>query len=186
MIARSEGFEIGNFRIPPFELREGELISICLFSGEHFFDLEMKLANLFAGITTHSKLTINQNMEFVEHIKTNGFKNSIFPLTVGKYLSKNGQAKTEELKRTFGLDYISSKTKVNTLAGNPRKWLSIISSFSKSDKIVFDMVGQDPRGAQKTMEIVGEFVKKGGTAILIDNFDEKYTDITRYYQVEKK
>lgn len=185
MIAKSEGFEIGNFRIPPFELNEGELISICLFGGGHFFDLKMELVKLFAGININSKLTMNQKMEFIEHIKTNGLRNSVFPLTVGKYLGKNGQATTEGLKKAFGLDYISSKTKIKNLAGNPRKWLSLISTLSKTDKIVFDLVGQDPLGAEKTVEFIKRHTDKGGAAILLDNFEDCNLKFTQNLKVEK-
>lgn len=184
MIAKSEGFEIENFRIPPFELNEGELIRLCLYGGGHFFDLEMELVNLFSGKYEHSKLTMNQNMEFVEHIKTKGLRDSIFPLTVGKYLSKNGQATTEELKKAFRLDYISSKTKVKTLAGNPRKWLSLISKLSRPDKIIFDVVGQDPLGAEKTVEFIKEYIDKGGAAILLDNYEDLESKCVKNLKVE--
>lgn len=184
IIAKSEGFEIGNFRIPPFELNKGELISICLFGGGHFFDLEMELVKHFTGVNIHSKLTMNQNLEFVEHIKTNGLRNSVFPLTVGKYLVKNGLATTEELKKAFGLDYISSKTKIKNLAGNPRKWLSLISTLSKTDKIVFDLVGQDPLGAEKTVEFIKKYTDKGGAAILLDNFEDLEPKCVKNLKVE--
>ena len=184
MIAKSEGFEIGNFRIPSFELSDGELVRLCLFSGGHFFDLEMELVKLFSGKYEHSKLTLNQNMEFVEHIKTNGLRDSIFPLTVGKYLSKNGQATTKELEKAFALDYISSQTKVKTLAGNPRKWLSLISTLSRTDKIIFDLVGQDPLGAEKTVEFIKRYTDKGGAAILLDNFDDIEPKCSKNLKVE--
>lgn len=185
MIAKSEGFKLGNFRIPSFELNEGELIRLYVSGEGHFFDLEMELIKLFSGECKHSKLTMNQNMEFVEHIKTNGLRDSIFPLTVGNYLTKNEQATTEELKKAFGLDYIFPKTKVKTLAGNPRKWLSLISKLSKTDKVIFDLVGQDPLGAKKTVEFIKRYTDKGGAAILLDNFDTEDISVTKHYEIEK-
>lgn len=185
MVAKSKGFDIGNFRIPPFELNEGELISICLFNGGHFFDLEMKLVKLFTGFHPNPNFILYHTIEFVEHIKTNRFRESIFPMTVGKYLSKNGNAKVEELKKNFGLDYVSSKTKVKTLAGNPRKWLSLISTLSKTDKIVFDLVGQCPLGAEKTMEFIKKYTDKGGAAILLDGFEDSEPKCTKYLKAEK-
>lgn len=184
MIVKSEGFEIGGFRIPPFELKEGELIQICLFGGGHFYDLEMELVNLFRGLQTNPSLTIYQKMEFVEHIKTTGWRNLIFPLTVGKYLKNNGSATVEELKRAFELDKVSSKTKVDSLAGNPRRWLSLISTLSKSNKIVFDLGGQDPFGAEKTMAFIRQFTDQGGAAILLDNGDALEPKCTKHIKVE--
>lgn len=178
MIAKSEGFEIGHFRVPSFELNEGELIRICLSREGCFFELEMELVEIFTGVVTHPKLLMYQQMEFVKHIRPNRFREVVFPLTVGHYLSKNGNATVEEFKNTFELDWISAKTEVDSLAGNPRKWLSLISTLSKTDKIVFDLVGQDPVGAEKTMKFVERYIEKGGAAILLDVFDAPELKLT--------
>jgi len=69
MILQSIGFKIGQFFIPPFELREGELIGICLYGGSHFFDLEKELVALFTQKIKHPNLVVEQPFRFVEPIR---------------------------------------------------------------------------------------------------------------------
>lgn len=43
LLINCEGFDLGRFIIPKFELYEGELITIYLYNGAHFYDLSMEL-----------------------------------------------------------------------------------------------------------------------------------------------
>jgi len=187
MIAKCKGLNIGKFRIPPFELNEGELIGIHLYHGQHFYDLEMELMTLFTGQKTNPELEVYQKLEFVERFKESKFRSTFFPMTVRQYLKSKGKPNSEELNRIYEIDdYIRPNTKVNTLAGNLTKWLSLFATLSKSNKIIFDVAGQDPLGAEKTLDIVNEYVEEGGAAILLDNFDDSKTKCTKFIRVEIK
>lgn len=185
MIAKCDGIQIGKFRIPPFELHEGEFISICLFGGAHFYDLEMEFVKLLTRQEDKPNLTMYHKMHFVERFQESTLKGFFSPITVEKYIRKYGKIGSKELKRIYEInDYIKPNTKVNTLALNPRKWLSLFTTFSNSKNIVFDLTGQDPVGAERTIDIVNEYVSNGGAAILLDNFDDPEIKCTKFIKVE--
>ncbi len=58
------------------------------------------------------------------------------------------------------------------------------ATLSKTDKVIFDVVGQDPKGAEETYEIVKDIVKKGGSAILLDCFEDMKNDCTKYIELQ--
>lgn len=183
--AQCQGFTIGKFRIPPFELNEGEFISIGLYGGQHFYDLSMQLIDLFCGKKTISELEMHQNMRFVEHFKESRLKGIFCPMTVEKYVRTKGKAGSEVLDRIYEVDdRLQPKTRINTLPGNPKKWLSLFTTLSHSDRIVFDLVGQDPVGCDQTIEFVNEYVEKGGSAILLDDHNDSKVKCTKYLIVE--
>ena len=80
--------------------------------------------------------------------------------------------------------YIKPYTKINTLAGTPRKMLSLFATLSRTNKIVFDLLGQDPSGAEKILDIVYDYVNQGGAAILLDNFDDPDLKYTKRIKLE--
>jgi len=41
MLIESKGIRADNFYIPPFELNQGEIVVLCLFGGQHFYETEM-------------------------------------------------------------------------------------------------------------------------------------------------
>lgn len=185
MIAKSNGFEFGDFWIPPFELNEGDLLSICLFGGAHFFPLENELVKLFTGQTTHPGIEMYEKMAFNAHIKISPIKDFFFPLTVGNYLRKNGSATVSDLKDGFGLDYISAKTKVRLLNQTHRRWISLVSMLSRTHRIVFDLRGQDQLSGEKTLDYIKKFTDQGGTAILFDNYESIESQVTKYLSINK-
>jgi hypothetical protein len=50
--------------------------------------------------------------------------------------------------------------------------LNVLCSLSWSDKIVFDLFGIDPLGAEMILVLVKEYIGPKGCAILIDGFDD--------------
>lgn len=76
------------------------------------------------------------------------------------------------------------KTKINNLPGNPRKQLSLYSTLSKTNNIMFDFIGQDPLGAKETYEIVKNEVLRGGSAILFETFQNMKNDCSMYIEIE--
>ena len=183
MIAKCDGLKIGKFLIPAFELNEGELVGLYLYNGTHLYDLEMELVEIFTGQKTHEGVKLNEPLMFVEHFKESKIRSLLFPTTVQKYLSYKERKNTEELERIYDIEYIKPNTRVITLAGNPRKWLSLFATLSHLDKIIFDLVGQDPVGAEKTLDYVREFTKRGGAAILLAHFDESEAECSKFYRV---
>ncbi|MEH0154114.1 hypothetical protein V6R21_08180 [Limibacter armeniacum] len=187
MIVESKGFDLNGFWIPEFHLDKDEMIGICLYSGAHFFDLEKSLVDLLTKKSTHKSLAVIQKFEFVERfIETNKLKSLFFTKTIENYLDKHVNSDSIWIEKLFEIDGVQLETRINTLAGNYRKWLELFATFSTTNNIVFDMVGQDVLGAKKTLEYVKDFVDRGGSAIMLDNFDDPHSIFDRYYKLKNK
>lgn len=184
MIVESKGIKTDTYYIPPFELRDGELVVIYLYGGAHYHDLKTELVNLFTGKTRNDNVTIFRPLAFVEHFKESAFRRLFYPVTVGEYLSKNAKSNNHFATKIYDIDWISEKTKVNTLAGNVRKLLCLYSTLSNTKDIVFDLVEQDPQGALETYKIVKDTIRKGGSAILLDWTDDMKEDCTHFITIE--
>ncbi|KXX66940.1 hypothetical protein [Flammeovirga sp. SJP92] len=186
MIVKCKGFTIGKFKIPPFELNEGELLRIYLCSGGGFLELEKELVKLFTGERNIPELEIHHDLTFVDRIKESKLRSIFFPMTVEKYIKHKGKPDSDISNRIYQIDdFIKPKTKIITLPGNHMKWLSLLTVFSKSNKIIFDLLGQDPLGVEKTLGLVNESIIRGGSAILLDNFDDLETKSDKFIRAEK-
>ncbi len=184
MILQNKGIQTENFYIPPFELKAGELIVIHIFNGAHFYETEMFLKNIFCGNVKNENVEIYKELAFVEHFKESELRRIFCPITVNEFLKKNSNPNSSYSTKIYETKWINEKTKVNSLVGNPRKLLSLYATLSKTNNIIFDVAGQDPIGAQQTYDIVKNEVKKGGSAILLDGFDDMKNDCTKYIELQ--
>ncbi|WP_312077318.1 hypothetical protein [Chryseobacterium sp.] len=185
-ILKNEGLETESFFLPPFELKSGEIVVIHLFNGAHFYETETLIKNIFCGVIKNKNVEIHKDLTFVEHFKEPKLREIFYPITVREYLKKNANFNNSYSTKIYETSWINKKTKVNSLAGNPRKLLSLYATLSKTNNIVFDLAGQDPIGAQQTYNIVKDEVKNGGSAILLDGFDEMKNDCTKYIELQWK
>ena len=184
MLIECRGVYKDRYYVPPFTLDKGEVVILFLFGGAHFYDLSMFLVDIFTGQTKIESVTVNQPLKFVEHFKEPTFRRLFFPVTIGQYLKKNSGRDKETAEKVFNLGYLDKKTHVNSLNGDRRKILSLYTTLSNSRNIVFDLVGIDPLGAQRTYNIVKEYAKNGGSAILLNNFPDFKDDCTKYIKLE--
>jgi hypothetical protein len=188
MFVHSTGFEIGQFVIPPFELREGELIGVCLYGGSHFFDLESELVTLFTQKRKHPNLIVGQPFRFVERVRENAFRRLGWPTTVKDYLKAKGKKGSPLLEKIYEVDNIQPHTRISTLYSNRMKWLSLYVTLSHTNRVVFDLTGQDPISAEKTYAIIKECIQPNGAAILLDNVDdpEAESQCSQYLRIGMK
>lgn len=186
ILIENKGIQTDLFYVPPFTLNEGEIIIINLFHGPHFYETEMLLKDLFCGKKNHESVIIHKKMAFAEHFRESNFKDIFYPMTVGKYLRKNTNPASPYAAKIYETEWINKKIKVNTLAGKPRRLLTLYAALSKTNNIVFDLAGLDPEGAKETYKIVQEVVKKGGSAILLDGYDDMKNDCTKYIELQWK
>ncbi|GAB4043841.1 hypothetical protein [Spirosoma jeollabukense] len=184
MLLESKGIKINRFYVPPFTLSEGELVVLFLPSGDHYFDLLKNLASIFSGQIKHNNVVLHQPLSFVKHYEESALRRLFYPVTVGEYIKKNAKPINTIANRIYELDYITPKTKIISLAGTPRKLLSLYSTLSFTDNITFDLLGIDPTGATKVYEVVKNTVRKNGAAILLDNFDDMKDDCTKFITLE--
>ncbi|OQP43447.1 hypothetical protein A4H97_11070 [Niastella yeongjuensis] len=184
MIIENKGIRRTDFYIPPFDLKTGEIVVIYLFNGQHFYDTEMLLKDIFSGKVKDENVVVRKEVTFVEHFIESKFRRLFYPVTVGEYLKMNADLSSPFVTKIYETKWINEKTKVNTLAGNPRKLLSLYATLSKTKDIIFDVVGQDPIGAENAYGIVKEVVKNGGSAILLDCFEDMKNDCTKYIELQ--
>jgi len=184
MLIENKGIRTDNFYIPPFDLNVGEIVVLYLFNGKHFYETEMFLKDIFCGKTKDENVIVHKSLTFVEHFIEPKLRRLFYPVTVGEYLKKNANLDSPYATKIYEIDWINENTKVNMLAGNPRQLLRLYATLSKTNNIVFDVVGQDPKGAEETYEIVKDVVRKGGSAILLDNFEDLKKDCTKYIELQ--
>ncbi|RYM31370.1 hypothetical protein ERX46_16955 [Brumimicrobium glaciale] len=184
MLIENKGIKTDTFHIPPFDLNVGEIVVLYLFNGQHFYETEMFLKDVFIGKKKDENVVIHKKLTFVEHFIEPKIRRFFYPVTVGEYLKKNADLKSPYASKIYEIEWINEKTKVNTLTGNPRRLLSLYAALSKTKNIVFDVVGQDPKGAEETYELVKEVVNKGGAAILLDCFEDMKNDCTKYVELQ--
>lgn len=184
MLIENKGIRTDSFYIPPFELNEGEIIVLNLLGGQHFYETEMYLKDIFCGKSKNEDVLVHKRLAFVAHFLEPQFSRLFYPMTVGRYLKKNANFDSPFATKIYETDWIKERTKVNTLAGNPRKLLSLYATLSNTDCTVFDVVGQGLQGARDTYKIVKNVVKNGGSAILLDCFGDFKNDCTKYIELQ--
>ena len=184
MLIENKGIRTDTFYIPPFDLNVGEIVVLYLFNGQHFYETEMFLKDIFCGKTKDENVVVHKNLTFVEHFIEPKLRRLFYPVTVGEYLKNNADLNSPYATKIYETKWINEKTKVNTLAGNPRRQLCLYATLSKTNSIVFDVAGQDPKGAEATYEIVKGVVKNGGSAILLDCFEDMKNDCTKYIELQ--
>jgi hypothetical protein len=184
MLIASKGIRTDKFYIQPFELNPGEIIVLYLFNGVHFYETEMYLKDIFTGKTVNESVTVNKPLTFVEHFIEPGLRRMFYPVSVGEYLKKHANPESHFATKIYEWDWITPKTKVNNLAGSPRGRLRLFATLSRTNNIVFDFVGQDPKGCEESYGIIKECVKNGGAAILLDCCKDMKDDCTKYIELE--
>lgn len=182
-VLECKGFKQGDFIIPPFTLHQGEILNLCLFGGGHFLELEQRLIDIFTGKIKQDGVEVIGEFQFANRINPRGFKSLFAPKTVHTYLEKYGQLKDIPIT-IFPDDGLKDNIPLNRLGGDPSKFLSIYSTFSKSPGIIFDFVGNSPFGTEFIFQFVKEYIQKtNGYAIFLNNFTDFQRESDLYLQV---
>lgn len=184
LIIESKGIKTDRYFIPPFELRKGEFVILFLQGGAHFDDMKTQLTAIFTGMAHHESVKIFKPLTFAEPYKESTFKKIFNPITVFKYLKKNANLKDIVTSKIFEIDTFSKKNKMKDLDTSQKKRLSLCSVFSKTKNIVFDLRGEGPVGANKTVEFVKDEIKNDGAAILIDWADDMKDNCSKFISIE--
>lgn len=184
LLIESKGIKTDYYFIPPFELRESDLLLIHLDNHIASSDVEEKLISVLTGKEKHENVRINKPHTFVKHFRESRLKDRFLPATVGEYLSKNSNPKSEFFHKIYETHWINRDIKVRTLAGNPRKLLSLYSVLSKTNNIIFDLIAQDYQGMEHAVKIVKDEIENNGSAILIERNDYLKSYSTKYIKIE--
>ncbi|GGF19916.1 hypothetical protein [Flavobacterium limi] len=185
LLIESKGIRTDQYFIPPFELREGELIIIYLDGGSHFDCLKAQLVAVFTGKEKHENVRIYEPLTFASNpLRESFFKRIFNPITVGSYLKKNADLKSSIVSKIFEIDTFTKKDKVKDLGISEKKRLSLTAVFSKTKNIVFDLRGEGAVYFTKTYEFVKDEIKNGGTAILIDWSPDLKNDCSKFVSIQ--
>lgn len=175
---------VDNFLIPSFSLTKGEIVIINLPNGVFFRPVELILIDIFTGKTYNDRVDIQAPFKYAEHFRENWFRSRFLPMTVGTYLDKNANKTNQVYKKIYEIPWMTPKIKIQTLAGNPRRQLSIYTTLSWTSNLIFDLAGVDPQGGRDIYEFVKTAVQQGGSAILFDWSDEFKNDCTAFIQAQ--
>jgi hypothetical protein len=175
---------VNDFLIPSFTISQGEIVIIKLPNGPFFYPVTVALSNILTQQVFNDHVKFTSAFKYVEHLKESRFRQRFFPISVGSYHKKYANPANPIYKKIYETSWITPKTKVKTLAGNPRKWLSLYTTLSWNNNIVFDLVAVDPQGGRDIYAFVKTMVNSGGAAILIDHFFEFKNDCTTFIEAE--
>jgi len=181
---RSTGIKIDNFYLGPFTLGKGDLAIIQLPNGPYFLGLLFKTVDILTGKEKNENVQLSTELRFVSHISENKWRSMFYPLTVAKYIEKHGNPESNLTKMIYEYEGIVQRTKICTLPGTSKKLLSVLTTLSWTDKIIFDLAGVDPIGAQKVFDIVKKQIGNTGMAVLIDYHYDFKNDCTRFIKFE--
>ncbi|WP_166921150.1 hypothetical protein [Flavobacterium poyangense] len=184
LLIESKGIKTDQYYIPPFELREGEVVIIYLQAGPFFDILKEQLTAIFTGKVQHENVRIIKPLTFAEPFHESTFKRIFNPVTVNRYLRKNANLNSVFLSEIFAIDAFAKKDKVKNLDTSQQKRLSLCSVFSKTRNIVFDLRGEGALYFAKTYKFVKDEIKNGGAAILIDWSNELKNDCSKFITLE--
>ncbi|WDF63200.1 hypothetical protein [Flavobacterium sp. KACC 22763] len=184
LVIESEGIRIKEYFIPPFELREGELLVLYLYEGAHFQGIKTELVNIFTGKIKNENVTVIKPLTYVDYFRESKFRSLFFPLRVGEYLKKKANLESKFIQKIYEIPWINKKTKINELHWNSKRLLSLYATFSKTKHIVFELAGQGPVDAKETYDIVRNEIRNGGSAILIDWVADMKNDCDKFITLE--
>lgn len=181
---QTAGTAIDDFYIPPFKVEKGDIVVIRLPNGSHFYSLLARLVDMLTGRVKNDTIDLKAEFRFVEPIKESLWASIFHPLSVEQYVKKYGNPGSDLAKRIYELEGIKPNTKINTLPGNTRKLLSVLTTFSWTNKIILDLAGVDPTGGQQTFNLVKSKINNSGAAILIDSNDDFKNDCSTFLKLE--
>jgi hypothetical protein len=184
LIIESKGIRTNQYFMPPFELRQGELVVVCLYSGPCFDDIKVQLLAIFTGRVHHENVKIYKPLIFAGPFKESFFRRIFHPVTVGSYLKKNADVNNPIVSKIFEIDTFSKKDKMKNLETSQKKRVSLSAVFSKTKNIVFDMRGEGALQFTKTFEFVKDEIKSEGAAILIDWVADLRNDCSKFIAIE--
>lgn len=184
ILIQNKGIKTDQYFIPPFDVKEGDFVLIDISGHVISSYVEEKLTAIFTGKEKHENVTINKSYTFVKHFRESEFRHRFFPTTVGEYLAKNANSKSKFADKIYEINWINKKTQINRLEGNNRKLISLYSTLSKTNNIVFDLAGQDWEGMEHAAKIVKDEIADDGSAIVFDWSDHLKNVSTKYIKIE--
>ena len=184
MLIDFKGLKTESYDIPPFQINQGEIVLLHLYSGSHYYPLKSTLVDILTKKISNEQATIHQPFTFVAPFKEPALRKLCYPVTVEEYISKNAGPDKIIAHNIYSEGQITGNTRINTLSFLHRKLLSLYVTVSKTQFILFDLDGLCPQNADSMYNIVKDFVKTGVSAIHLDWNDEYKSDCSNYIELQ--
>lgn len=78
LLIESKGIRTNEYFIPPFELREGELVVLYLYGGAHFQDIKTELVNIFTGKIKNKNVIVTKSLTYVDYFRESNLEDCFF------------------------------------------------------------------------------------------------------------
>lgn len=182
-LLKSAGIKVDGIYIPPFEIATADILLIELPGGPLFLNQLEKVTSILSDNASVNLSPLNPPFLFAPHFNESKWRSLLFPITVGEYLKKKSNPVSELSTLVFDTLRVEPRTRIVTLPGTSRKILSILTTLTWSNRIIFDLCGVDLIGSEKVFAIVKTLVGTNGAAILIDytdHFADRCTSVVKY------
>ena len=184
MLVRFSEQVVDDYLFPSFTLAKGEIVIIRLPNAPIVYNLQSEIRKILTGEVDNDHIEIISPLNFVDHFKQNRLSSYFFPTTIGRYHRKYANKLNSIYKMIYDVEPVTPRTKVASLAGNARKRLSLYTTLSWTNNIIFDLMAVDPQGGVDIYNFVKTVVKSGGAAILFDQFGEFQNDCTTFVEAK--
>jgi hypothetical protein len=176
-----EGLSIGNCRVPPFEVRAGELIKLEFPS--HRAIEQRAMLNILAAPSPEGPIRAAGKVVVVERPRTRPPLLEIFHQQVAiEWLCARAGLSREQALPWLQAEacpwlrrvHLEPETPLAEMAGTPKKLLGIQAAFAlRPDTIVFDTDGLDPMGIRDSLQAVHEQLGNSSAVYLtwVDDID---------------
>lgn len=175
---------IDDFYIPPFTVSKGDVVIIELPNGPHFTDVLFKMVDILTRREDSPNISVIGDFKFVGHIAESGWRRFVRPMTVGRFIKQHGNPANKIVDKVYDLCDIKPSTEIRRMPGNHRKILSMLTTLSWTNNLIFDLLGVDPTGGEKAYDLAKDNIRNGGTVILLSNYDDFKNDCTMFIKYE--
>ncbi len=182
-LAKSSGFTIQNLRFPPFEIKRGQLLGFHLGGGPHYHILRNEFILLLTKKKRRPEIAVSEPFALAELLVDRAFSRLLFPRSVKNLIEKQGGQNSLPESRLYEQAELFPNSKINGLNHFQKKWVALCLCISKGEHILLDMLGITPKYADQIVDLVAEYVSLGGTAIVVDNFNDSKVWGIQYYQI---
>jgi len=168
LILKINKTQIGDRIVPDFEIREGEIASILI--DKPSFEFELK--DYLTGKLANDKIKIFQPLIFADYLSGNytWIAKIRRRHSVQRVIRQELNCNDNKIQEILNKAEITFDSKIDRLAGNPRRILSTLIAFEKNKNVIYTTIGMDPLGIERLNRIVRDEVRfKKGAAIEINS-----------------
>jgi hypothetical protein len=164
LLVKSDGFSIGSYRIPAFQLRSGE--GVCLHLPETTTSAEVEqLIGVLTGKTPLSGIQLFGRVLWAAPVRNRryGLTGLFRPMRVADWLSRIAGASPAQVQTILRKLHPSKRDScIEQLAGTPRTSLSIEAAWlAGADVVLFTTAGLDPLGRETVYQAVVSHFPQG-------------------------